>query len=119
MDEDGAVHDGGGAVVIKDGLEVDRTQTPLSLDFFHGQRAIMVNQALICAHLLVDSPLNPTTNIQTTACQCPVACLCAKASELMTEVGPNPGYHRVDMRGIDHSHDIVSWQRVNRDTRPK
>jgi len=109
----------GGAVAIKHGLEVDRTQTSVSVDFCHGQRAIIVSLAVVCAYLLVDSPLNPTANIHIKSCQYPIACLCAKASDLMTEVGPNPGYHRFDMRGIDHSHDIVSWQRVNRDTRPK
>lgn len=60
----------------------------------------MVNSALVCAHLLVSNPLNPTTNIQITSCQYPVACLCAKASDLRTEVGPNPGCHRFDVRGI-------------------
>jgi len=105
--------------VIKDGLEVGRTQTPLSLDFCHGQRAIVVNQASVCAHLLVDSPLNLTTNLQTTSCQCPVACLCAKASGLRTEVGPNLGCHRFDVRGIVLSHGIVSWQRGNRDIKPQ
>ena len=109
----------GGAVVVKHGLELDRTQTSLSVDFRHGQRAIMVNSALVCAHLLVSNPLNPTTNIQFTSCQYPVACLCAKAFDLRTEVGPNPGCHRFDVRGIVLSHGIVSWQRGNRDIKPQ
>jgi len=99
----------GGAFMVKHGLDLDRTQTFLSVDFCHGQRAIMVNLALVCAHLLVESPLNPTTNIQITSCQYPVACLCAKASDLITEVGPNPGYHRLDVRGIGHIHGVVIW----------
>jgi len=109
----------GGAVVTEHGLEVDRTQTSLSVDFCHGQRAIIANLALVCAHQLVDSPLNPTTNIQITSYQYPVACLCAKASDLITEVGLNPGYHRFDVRGIVLSHGIVSWQRGNRDIKPQ
>ena len=99
----------GRAVVINDRSEVDRTQTSLSVDFCHGHRAIMINLAVVCAYALVDSPLNPTTNIHITSCQYPIACLSVKVSDSITEVGPNPRYHRFDMRGIGHSHGIVSW----------